>query len=150
MSKGYSRLYYHKQHKKDVFWQIWLPIGIGAIAFLALGVMAGFSLQTGTESAARWGHIAVMWMIMPVFVAGLMSLLLLIGMIVGVSKIIQIVPKYSNIVLMYSQRLARAIRTLANKSTQPVLIFSSYKAALQHFWVAVQYALFGGYHDKLS
>ncbi|MEI8133293.1 MAG: hypothetical protein WCG34_12745 [Leptolinea sp.] len=130
-----------------MFWQIWLPIGIGAVAFLALGVMAGFSLQTGTDSAARWGQIAVMWMILPVFAAGLISLILLLGLIFGVSKLIQILPKYSIIVQMFFQRITRVIRTSTNKSVQPVIIFRSNKAAVLRFLVAVQYSLFGGYDD---
>ena len=87
MPNGYSRQYFQKQHRKEVFWQIWLPIGIGALALLALGVMAGLSLQGGTDSAARWGNIAVMWLILPVFALGLLSLSLLFGLIFGVFKL---------------------------------------------------------------
>jgi len=144
MSKTFSRLYYQKQHRKDVFWQIWLPIGIGAVAFLALGVMAGFSYQTGTESAARWGHIAVMWMLLPVFVIGMISLIILIGLIFSVFKLIQILPKYTIILQKYIQQIARVIRTSANKSVQPLMIFRSNKAAIHRFLVAIQYLLFGG------
>jgi hypothetical protein len=147
MAKGYSRQYYQKQHRKDVFWQIWLPVGIGAIAFLTLGVMSAFSLQTGSDSAARWGHIAVMWMILPVFAAGFILLSILVGLIFGVSKITQIIPGYSGIILNYVQRITRAIRNYANKGIQPILVFRSNKAALRTFFVAVQYSLFGGYKD---
>jgi hypothetical protein len=150
MAKGYSRQYYQKQHRKDVFWQIWLPVGIGAAAFLALGVMAAFSLQTGSDSAARWGHIAVMWMILPLFVVGFAILALLLGLIFGVSKITQITPKYTGILLHYVQQIARAIRLYANKGINPIMVIRSTNAALHGLIVAVQYTLIGGYNDKTS
>jgi hypothetical protein len=150
MTKRYSRLYYQKQHNKEVFWQILLPIGIGTAAFLALGIMAGVSLQTGTESAALWGHIAVIWLLLPIFVAGFLSLMFLIGLNFGIIKLIQILPKYSIILLMYIQRFARVIWTSSNKSVQPIMVFRSYTAALKQFWIGMQYIFFGGYNDKLS
>lgn len=150
MAKGYSRQYYQKQHRKDVFWQIWLPVGIGAVAFLALGIMAALSLQTGSDSAARWGHIAVMWMILPVFVAGFALLALLLGLIFGVSKLTQVIPDYFGILLHYVQQFSRAIRIYANKGVNPIMVFRSAYAALHGLIVAIQYTLLGGYKDKTS
>jgi hypothetical protein len=149
MAKVHSRLYYQKQHRKDVFWQIWLPVGVGAIAFMALGIMAAFSLQTGSESAARWGHIAVMWMILPLFVVGFAILALLLGLIFGVSKITQIVPEYSSVLLNFVQRITRTIRNYSNKGINPIIVFRSYKAGLQGLFTAIQYTLLGGYKDRL-
>jgi hypothetical protein len=147
MLKGYSRQYYQKQHRKEVFWQIWLPIGIGAVALLSLGVMAGLSLQVGTESAARWGNIATMWLILPVFAVGLLSLFLLSGLIFGVFKLTQILPNYSEIVQMYAQRIFRIIKSTANKSVQPIMSLRSNNAALRRLFIGLQYMLFGGYND---
>jgi hypothetical protein len=147
MSKGFSRQYFQKQHRKEVFWQIWLPIGIGAVALLTLGVMAGLSLQVGTESAARWGNIAAMWLILPVFAVGLLSLFLLAGLIFGVVKLTQILPDYSEIVQMYAQRMTRLIKSTANKSVQPIMSIRSNNAALKRFFIGLQYLLFGGYND---
>lgn len=147
MPNGFSRQYYHKLHQKEVFWQIWLPIGIGAAALLTLGIMAGLSLQGGTDSAARWGNIAVMWLILPVFALGLLSLFLLIGIIFGVFKLKQILPNYSSIVQMFAQRFSRVIRKYGNKTVQPIMTFRSSKAALKRFFVGVQYMIFGGYNE---
>jgi hypothetical protein len=147
MPKGHSRFYYQKQHKKEVIWQILLPIGIGALAFLALGIMAAFSLQSGTESAARWGHIAVMWMILPVFAAGLFAFILIVGLNIGIAKIQQILPDYTEIVQIYAQKAFRLILGYANRSVKPIITIQTIKAQTQRFWLSVQYAIFGGYKD---
>jgi hypothetical protein len=150
MAKGFSRSYYQKQHKKDVFWQILLPVGIGATAFLLLGIMAGLSLQTGTESAAKWGQIAVMWMILPVFVVGLALLILLSGLIFGIFKLSQIIPRYSGILLLYVERITAAIRRYLNKVASPFMVVQSNNAAVKSLILGIRYALLGGYNDKVS
>jgi hypothetical protein len=147
MSSRHSRQYYKNLHRNEVFWQIWLPIGIGALALISLGILAGLSLQSGTDSAARWANIAVMWLILPVFALGLLVIFLFLGLNFGVFKLTQILPNYSEIVQMYAQRIFRIIETAANKSVRPIVVFRSNKNAVKRFFIGLQYLIFGGYND---
>jgi hypothetical protein len=143
-----SRLYFKEQHKKDVIFQIWLPVGFGALAMLALGLMAIFSLQTGAESSARWGHVATIWLLLPVFIVGLISLSVLAALIFGVTKLTAILPDYSAIVQMYARMMAARVKNLADRSTSPIIQTRSVNAGIARFWVAVRYLILGGYSDK--
>jgi hypothetical protein len=143
-----SRLYFKEQHKKDVIWQIWVPVGFGAAAMLALGLMAIFSLQSGTESSARWGHVATIWLLFPVFIVGMISLSVLAVLIFGVTKLTAILPDYSAIAQMYARMMSAKVKNLADRSTSPVIKTRSINAGITRFWLAVRYLILGGYSDK--
>lgn len=138
---------YREQHRRDVIWQIWLPVGLGAIALLALGLLAAFSLQTGADASMRWGHIAAIWLILPVFILGFFALFLLAGLIFAVVKVRSVIPGYSAIVQMYARIAAEKIHSLADKSVKPIMQVNSTQAGLRRFWVAFRYFILGGYHD---
>jgi hypothetical protein len=142
-----NRLSFREQHKQDVIWQIWLPVGLGAIAMLTLGLLAAFSLQTGADSSMRWGHVATIWLILPVFVIGFFVLVFIAGGIFAIVKASSVLPGYAAIVQMYIQMLAQRIQTLADKSVQPVIKVRSTQAAVRSFWLALRYLILGGYHN---
>jgi len=142
-----NRQYFKEQHKRDVIWQIWLPVAFGAIAMLTLGLLAAFSLQTGTDASVRWGHVATIWLMLPVFIVGLMIFILIIGIIVAVMKLTEILPGYTSILQMYARIITAKILTLSDKSVQPVVQVRTLKAASQRFWIALRLFLLGGYHN---
>jgi hypothetical protein len=138
---------FHEQHKRDVIWQIWLPVGFGAIAMLTLGMLSIFSLQTGADASARWGHVATIWLILPFFIYGLIVFGFLAGGIFMVVKATSVLPGFTAIVQMYARLMAQKIQSLANKSVQPVLTTKSTQAAWRRFWLAFRYMILGGYHN---
>src|SRR5512133_3544414 len=103
MMEKKSRQYFREQHKRDVIWQIWLPVVFGAIAILTLGILAAFSLQSGTDASVRWGHVATIWLLGPVFIVGLLIFIVVIGLIFAVVKVTEILPGYTSILQMYSR-----------------------------------------------
>jgi hypothetical protein len=135
------------QHKQDVIWQIWIPIGFGAVAVLTLGILSALSLQTGTDAAARWGHVATIWLILPFFLVGLMVFMLLTGTIVLVISAMGAVHEYAPLVQHYIQMIASRISGAADKTVQPVIQLRSERSALQRFWVTLRLILLGGYKD---
>jgi len=147
MTEEKSRLYFKEQHKKDVIWQIWLPVVFGAAAMLALGLMAIFSLQSGTDSSARWGHVATIWLLLPVFIVGIGFLFVLAALIFGVTKLTAILPNYSAIAQMYARIMSAKIKNLGDRSVKPIIQVRSLNAAFTRFWVAVRFLILGGYSD---
>jgi hypothetical protein len=143
-----SQLYFKKQHKKDVIWQIWFPVGFGALAMLALGLLAIFSLQTGADASARWGHVATIWLLLPVFVVGMVIFMLLAALVFGVTKLTAILPKYSAIAQMYARLLTARVINLADRSARPIIETKSVTAAVKRSWLAVRYLIMGGYSKE--
>lgn len=147
MTNQKTQLEFHEQHKREVIWQIWLPVGLGSIAMLALGLLAALSLQTGADASMRWGHVATIWLILPIFVIGIIFFGFLAGLIFAVVKLTNILPGYAAIVQMYTRIVSQKISTLADKSVQPVIKANSIQAAIRRFWVALRYMILGGYQN---
>jgi hypothetical protein len=147
MTEEKSRLYFKEQHKKDVIWQIWVPVIFGAIAMLSLGLLAIFSLQKGSDASARWGHVATIWLLLPGFVVLLMVLIVLAALIFGVTKLTAILPDYSAIVQMYARILSARVKNLADRSVKPVIQVMSISTAGKRSWLAIRYLFLGGYSD---
>lgn len=147
MTEEKSRLYFKEQHKKDVIWQIWAPVIFGAVAMLSLGLLAIFSLQTGTDASSRWGHIATVWLLLPGFVILLMALIVLAALIFGVTKLTTILPGYTATVQMYARIMAARVKNMADRSVRPVIKVKSISAAGKRSWLAIRYLLLGGFSD---
>jgi len=143
MDEKKSRQYFLDQHRREVIWQIWIPVIIGVMIMLALGLLSALSLQTGTDASVRWGHVAAIWLILPFFVIGTLLLLLLIGLILGVTKITETLPDYASIVQMYARILAQKTLVLANRSTRPVIIIHSVRASKKRFWLTLRILFLG-------
>ena len=139
---------YKAQHKKEVIWQIWLPVGFGAAAMLSLGLLAIFSLQSGSDASARWGDVAAIWVLLPVFVVGIIILSVLALLIFGVVKLTSILPAYSALAQYYIRLLSSKIQNLADRSAKPVIQTKSAGAAANRFWLALRYLIMGGYSDN--
>ncbi|HEX7555201.1 MAG TPA: hypothetical protein VF338_01155, partial [Leptolinea sp.] len=134
---------FREQHKRDVIWQIWLPVAFGAIAIFTLGILAAFSLQSGTDASVRWGQVATIWLMLPVFIVGLLIFILIIGVIVAVMKVTEILPRYTSILQMYARNITTKILSVADKSVQPLVQVSTIKAASQRFWVILRLLILG-------
>ncbi len=147
MTEKMNRAFFVEKHRQEVLWQIWLPVGFGALAMLSLGFLAAFSLQSGSDASVRWGHVAAIWLILPLFVIGVITLILLISLCVAVFKLTDILPGYAIMVQDFFQSIALRIQSLADKASRPVFGVRTQKAALQRLSVTIRYLLLGGFRD---
>ncbi len=113
----------------------------------SLGFLAAFSLQTGSDASVRWGHVAAIWLILPLFVAGLIALIFLISLCVAFFKLTDLLPGYAIMVQNFINRLALRIQSLADRSIQPVIGLHAQKASIKRLSVAIRYLLLGGFRD---
>lgn len=135
------------RHNQEVLLQIWLPLGIGAFLVLALGILSAFSLQTGSDSAARWSHVATIWIILPVFFIGLTSFLLIAGLIVLMVYGKRAIHEYAPVVLYYVRLVSARLNGLADKAVQPVIKTRSELSIWERFWLTLRLIILGGYKD---
>jgi hypothetical protein len=121
----------HQRHRKEVLWQITLPILIFGLILLAFSVLA---ITMSPNQASLWADISLIWLIMPVMVITLISLVMLIASIYAVIKIIQVLPVYA-FRLQNGLILVRArFRHIANRSVEPVLRIHSLSAGINSFF----------------
>jgi hypothetical protein len=121
-------------HRRQTFWQIYLPIAAGFAAFLVLGILVVLSQETGNPELSRWAAIATIWLILPLLAFGTVALLVNLLFIFLFSKINNSLPDYGRPARFYVHRLAFQIRKLADRLVEPGISlqsnFNGFKAIL--------------------
>jgi hypothetical protein len=123
----------HAIYKREVFWQITIPLLVGILLILAaVGAIIFLTLQPVTE-VGRWAGVSLMWLILPALFFALLFLALVSGLIYAVSFLLRVIPHYALMIQLYIEQGRRKISQLLNLSTEPILRFRS-------IWAAIRYA----------
>src|SRR5512143_208970 len=80
------------RHRREVFLQITIPLAIGIIIVLALAVMTAVGVTAATQS--QMADAALVELITPVLIFGVITLLILGASIYGLVRLILIAPYY--------------------------------------------------------
>lgn len=121
----------HAQHRREVFWQIILPLIAGVLLLLAaLAVIILSATQPVTE-LRRWADVSLVWIILPSLFFAFIPLVILVGLVYGVSKILQAVPVYTHKIQRFLERVSGNITRLADLMAEPVLRIHTFRAAVQ-------------------
>ena len=123
----------HAEHRREVFWQITLPLGFGILLVLAAVAAIILSATQPATDLGRWADVSVMWLILPSLFFALILLIILIGFIYLISYILRLVPHYARILQIYVEFWKTKISQLLNRSIEPILRMSS-------IWAAIRYA----------
>jgi hypothetical protein len=84
----------HARHRREVFWQITLPLILGGLGFTALCVLTGIA-GLGGGGVSLWRDVSVIWLIVPGLALGLIPLAALGGLVYGVSRLLAVLPGFS-------------------------------------------------------
>ena len=82
----------HQRHRREVLWQITVPVGIFALALLALAILV--VVQASAGQASVWADISLMWMIIPAFIITLILFVFLAACVYLVVLMIGVLPYY--------------------------------------------------------
>ncbi len=117
----------HRRHRREVFWQVTVPIAIGAILVAALAFLATY---TTPDQVGIWADVSAIWLIVPVMIVTLLSLVFLIAGIYLNIRLIQILPFYSRRVQEWFSLAAIQVGRLDNIAVEPVLRLHTLKASI--------------------
>ena len=109
-------------HRRQVLWQIILPVVLAALLMLALIVLVTLSTFQGNGDVSRWAAISTIWLVIPVMIAGLIFLILLIAIIVLLARIIGLIPPYTYQAQKFVQRIEAGAKHVAEMARKPMLI----------------------------
>jgi hypothetical protein len=122
----------HKRHRKEVLWQVTVPILIGGMILLllaALAVAAALGILPGDTS--RWADISLIWLIVPAMFVTLFSLVFLSGSIYALIRLILVLPKYSYQALGWMLLLGLQLRRLSDRLVEPFLRMHMLSASMK-------------------
>ncbi|MBN1537296.1 MAG: hypothetical protein JW908_11235 [Anaerolineales bacterium] len=118
----------NKAYRREAFWQITLPFIVGLIIFLSLAVT--ISLGTMGETS-MWADISVIWLILIMLLPGLVLLILLVGLVYGVTWLFVRTPEYALQLQNIFELITWRVKQNANKVVEPMLRFKGSWAGLK-------------------
>lgn len=125
-------------HRKQAFWQIAVPLIIGCLIVVGLGVWVTLSSSIDNHTGVKWASITLILVIILYSLLSLLGLVLLIAAIYGVAKLSHYTPIYSQLAQTYIYRIATLIIEYADHSVKPVYYIQSGISGLKAFfnWIA--------------
>lgn len=117
-------------HRRQVFWQIRLPLAALAVIFLALLLGVSFS---GAGYQSRWADISLIWCLCPI----VFVLLLFVGMLGGISfglfRLQRGLPRKLFSIQKFSLKLRDGVQKATDIAVEPVLKVQSAQAGRRAF-----------------
>lgn len=124
-------------HRRQSFWQIKLPLALGAGLALMAGVGVILTSIRGTGDASRWADISLMWLILQIMPLGLILAGVLMAVIYLLARMISVLPGYSRLLLGYFMLARAQVESLSRASAEPILRLHSLSASVRAFWDAL-------------
>ncbi|HNT55792.1 MAG TPA: hypothetical protein PKG95_13825 [Anaerolineaceae bacterium] len=121
-------------HRKQVFWQIILPIVLAAAVVIAIIVLAALSPQGENAATGVWANISLIFMLIPLTFGLFILLATTVAISYGVHRLTNILPIYARLVQLHAERLTLLFKQWANQAADPAIAINSTKAGWDKFW----------------
>jgi hypothetical protein len=108
----------HQKHRREVLWQITIPLGLGLLVILTMAILAAASTAS---QASHWADISLIWLITPTLLFTLITLAILAALIYGLVRLILVLPFYTYRLLNWLNLFGSRVKQLGNKAVEPVL-----------------------------
>jgi len=125
------------KHRKQTFWQIWVPLCLSILVILFLAVLAAVSAGTSAgPTVTKWSHLSTIYLVTPILIGGFVILAIAGAFIYGMARLLDILPVYTRRVQGFFRQMVVLIHKWSDKTVQPVLAIKSwwagFEAALKH------------------
>jgi heme/copper-type cytochrome/quinol oxidase subunit 2 len=124
----------YKRHRKELAWQIILPIVLTVILFIALIVLINIATFRDSGDVGRWAAISTIWIVIPIMFAMLIFLALLGVIIYYLGKLLNITPTYTGLAQDYVYKAAGYIKRGTEMVVKPVLFLDGIGASIKAFF----------------
>jgi hypothetical protein len=119
----------HAAHRKDVGWQITLPLVIGCLVLVLAIAGVIWAAASSNPQVSRLADISLIWLILPALFFALLGLGVMIGITYLVSKLLGVLPGYARLVQdTFTNIYAKALKA-NNALVAPALKLKSWSAA---------------------
>lgn len=126
--------YSYQLHRKQRNVQIILPIIISALVFVGMIVLISLSTFNQGGDVGRWAAISTIWIIIPLLIAGLIFLVILIGLIYLMARALGALPYYTGIAQDYVHKARGYIIRGADTAVNPILVLDGWFESIKAFF----------------
>lgn len=119
----------HARHRREVLWQITLPLVLGSLAVL---IVAGLVVALGAAGeTSLWADVSLIWLLAPLLLACLLPLALLSGLAYAVVRLIAVLPGYARQVQDFFGYVGFRIAQAEDCLVEPLLRLQSGQASAE-------------------
>ncbi len=122
------------RHRKQVAWQILMPLVVSGILILAVAVITALLAGSHPAETSAWSSVSLVLLLIPVIFGFGISIILVLAGIFLLAKSLNILPFYTRMIYLYLSRLEINIQVLSDRLTSPVLTSRSWFAGWKMFW----------------
>lgn len=108
-------------HRRQVFWQIWFPLGMAALIVAAAAVLAAVFSASGQVGSGQLASVSIIWMILPMLVTGIIFMLFTAGMIFLLARGLRILPVYTRLIWIYAEIIQLRTTEILDRLVNPVI-----------------------------
>lgn len=124
----------YRKHRRELAWQIILPVVLAALLIVALIVLINVATFNQGGDVARWAAISTIWIVIPILLVGLVLLALLVALVYGMKRLLDITPTYTGMAQDYVHLAAGYVRRFADMAVKPVLLLDGIGAGIRAFF----------------
>ena len=126
--------YSYTKYRKQSFRQVILPVVISAVLMIGMSVLITLATFNEGGDVGRWAAISTMWIMIPVIIAGLILLVILIGLIYLMVLALGGLPYYTGIAQDYVYKTRSYIVRGANMAVKPVIALNGWLETIKAFF----------------
>ena len=126
--------YSYQLHRKQRSMQIILPVILSTVLLVGLIVLISIATFKQGGDVGRWAAISTIWIIIPVLFAGLITLIILIGLIYLMARALQGLPYYTGIAQDYVYKARGYIIRGADMAAKPILALDGWLESIKAFF----------------
>lgn len=108
------------KHRRQMWQQIILPVALATALMLALIVLICIATFRDNGDVGRWAAISTIWIVIPILFAGLVTLIILGGLIYLMMRLLGILPTYTGLAQDYVQLGALYVQRFTEAAVKPV------------------------------
>jgi len=122
-----------QNHRRQLWTQILLPLLAAVIVILAVAVLTGIATFRDNGEVERWAAISTIWIVLPLLAAGLLVLLLFLGLIYGMARLLQLIPPYTGQAQEFLRRVEGYIKRGTELAVKPIFALEGILATFKRF-----------------
>lgn len=124
----------YKRHRKQLVWQIILPMVLTSLLLIALIVLINVATFRDGGDVGRWAAISTIWIVIPIMLGLLIVTALLGGLVYLMQKLLNITPTYTSMAQDYVYLAQGYIKRATEAIVKPVLELNGILASIIAFF----------------
>lgn len=112
-------------HKREVFWQITVPLVLVGALVIAAAVMA---ILAGAQGNSKWADISLIALLLIVILLSLVVLAILALLAYGALMLNSKVPPYAHLTQNFFKQVSIKVEEISDLLVEPILLLKGWKA----------------------